>query len=259
MSSASDFVDRIVPTSRPAGRPAGYQTWSNLLFLHWEVSAYEIESMIPEPLAVDTFDGKAWIGLVLFGMSGVRPWWFPAVPGISSFLETNVRTYVHQDGHDPGVWFFSLDAASSLAVSLGKGRWNLPYHFSAMKLRRTGNHIEYSARRPAPGADGPGYSVEAEIGDELCQLHKDIPDGQAVPGSLEHFLTERYLMYINDPRSGLYRGRVHHKPYPLCEAQLLNIQESLLKSNELFSEGDVRQTVYSEGVDVEVFPLEKIE
>ena len=258
MSPASDFIDRIAPASRPSGKPSGYQTWSNLLFLHWEVSAYEIESMIPEALTVDTFNGKAWIGLVLFGMSGVRPRWFPAVPGISSFLETNVRTYVHLDGEEPGVWFFSLDAASSLAVSIGQGRWKLPYHFSAMTLRKTGNLIESSAQRPAPGADGPGYSVEAEIGDELCQLNKDIPDGQAVPGTLEHFLVERYVMYINDPQSGLYRGRVHHKPYPLCEAQLLKIQESLLESNELSPQSDVRHTVFSAGVDVEVFPLEKI-
>ena len=102
-------------------------------------------------------------------------------------------------------------------------------------------------------SNGSGYSVKADIRDELCQLNKDSPDGQAVPGTLEHFLAERYIMYINDPASGLYRGRVHHKPYPLCEAQLLNIQESLLESNRLFTESDVRHVVFSEGVDVEVF------
>ncbi len=127
MSPASDLIDRVAPTSRPPGKPAGYQTWFNLMFLHWEVSAYEIESMIPKELTVDTFEGKAWLGLVLFGMSGVRPWWFPAVPGISSFLETNVRTYVHRDGQEPGVWFFSLDAASSLAVSIGQGPAHLTW------------------------------------------------------------------------------------------------------------------------------------
>jgi len=81
----------------------------------------------PERLTVDTYDGSAWVGIVAFHMDGVRPWWSPPFPGVSSFHETNVRTYVHLDGKHPGIWFFTLDASSSLAVRLARWRWHLAY------------------------------------------------------------------------------------------------------------------------------------
>lgn len=258
MPQSSDLIDRLAPMYRPQGRPAGHHTWSNLLFLHWQVPAYELESKVPESLTIDTFNGKAWVGLVLFHMSGVRPWWFPAVPGISSFHETNVRTYVHRDGEDPGVWFFSLDASSSLAVSIAQRRWNLPYYSAEMKLKRDGRHLEYAGERLVPGDVGPNYSVTAEIGDALSQLNKDIPDGQAVPGTLEYFLAERYLLYATDPEGRLYKGQVHHKPYPLCEARVLNAKETMLDASDISVGGEMEHVVFSEGVDVDVFPLRRL-
>src|SRR5262245_7056955 len=110
--------DRIAATTRPTERPIGYHRWTNLLFLHWPIDVASLTHLIPSRLSVDTFDGTAWVGLVPFQLCGVRPWWSPPVPGVSSFIETNVRTYVHLDGCAPGVWFFSLDASSSLAVRL---------------------------------------------------------------------------------------------------------------------------------------------
>ena len=116
MSVAHEDVDRLSPTRRPNGRAAGYQHWRELLFLHWRISPAEIAALVPESLSIDTCEGSAWVGLVLFRMTGVRPWWSPSIPGVSAFPETNVRTYVHRHGRDPGVWFLSLDAASSLGV-----------------------------------------------------------------------------------------------------------------------------------------------
>src|SRR4051812_22358165 len=118
MSVVHKEIDRMAATRRPRGRPAGFQNWSDLLFLHWRISPTEIAPMLPEAISVDTFDGSAWVGIVAFSMSGVRPWWCPAVPGVSAFPETNVRTYVHCRGRDPGVWFLSLDAASALGAKL---------------------------------------------------------------------------------------------------------------------------------------------
>src|SRR5262245_44141643 len=106
-------MDRLTQAERPADRPVGFQRWRHLLFLHWEVPADAIARVLPEGLEVDTFDGKAFVGVVAFTMLDVAPAWAPAVPGISDFHELNVRTYVHRAGREPAVWFMSLDAASS--------------------------------------------------------------------------------------------------------------------------------------------------
>ena len=132
MTDTGTTIDRIAPTKRPADSPTGHQIWSNLLFIHWRVSARDIVELLPARLTVDTFDGSAWVGLVPFTMSGVRPWWSPPVPGISTFHETNVRTYVCHKDQGPGAWFFSLDASSSLAVCVARWRWSLPYFRSTM-------------------------------------------------------------------------------------------------------------------------------
>ena len=108
MSDTADAIDRLAPTNRPTERPIGFQQWSDLLFIHWRISPLDIQDLLPSRLNVDTYDGSAWVGLVLFHMSGVRPWWFPPVPGISAFHETNLRTYVHLNGSNPGVWFFGV-------------------------------------------------------------------------------------------------------------------------------------------------------
>ena len=91
------------------------QTWRDLLFAHWPYPLDEVQSVVPSQLPVDTFDGMAWIGVVPFMLEDLKVRGLPALPTVSSFPELNVRTYVTLDGR-PGIWFFSLDCASSLAV-----------------------------------------------------------------------------------------------------------------------------------------------
>src|SRR5262249_16954314 len=98
------LMDRIAPTRRPPDPPAGFQRWRTLAFLHWEVPAEGVAALIPQELSVDTFEGRAWVGVVPFTMKDVSPWWAPSVPGVSNFHELNVRTYVHLRGDHPGVW-----------------------------------------------------------------------------------------------------------------------------------------------------------
>ena len=166
----------------------GFQIWSDLLFVHWRVPVDTLQSLLPRRLTVDTFEGDAWVGLVLFTMSGVRPRWFPAVPRLSAFHETNVRTYVHLDGRDPGVWFFSLDAANSLAVRVARWRWHLNYFFSTMHLERRGDRVRYESQRRWPAPAEARVEIEARLGDPAAGFH-------ATPGTLEHFLVERYFLY----------------------------------------------------------------
>ena len=67
-------------------------------------------ALVPAGLELDTFEGQAWIGVVPFRMTGIRPV-ASAAAWLSAFAELNVRTYVTVGGK-PGVCFFSLDAAN---------------------------------------------------------------------------------------------------------------------------------------------------
>jgi len=111
--------DRLLVRVRPPGLPIMYQYWDKLLFLHWPLPSESLRPLIPEPLAIDTFDGAAWVGITPFTIWGVSPAFLPPIPVLSESHELNVRTYVHLDGV-PGIWFFSLDASNAVAA-LGGG------------------------------------------------------------------------------------------------------------------------------------------
>lgn len=249
------MIDRIAPTRRPTGeRVVMRQTWADLLFLHWPVPAETLAPLLPPGLTLDTFDdGTAYVGLVPFTMTGVRPVWSPPVRGLSDFHETNVRTYVHYEGRDPGVWFFSLDAANAIAVRIARALWKLPYHFARMSLGRDGDgRICYESERlwpsPLPGACRAQYT----------------PDGTpapARPGTLEHFLAERYVLYARSRTGRLLRGRVHHAPYPLQTARLHVLNETLIAAAGIALPRPHEPPPlvhYARQVNVEVFGLRRL-
>ena len=115
----TDIVD--VVSHRPWPMPdrpwVMTQTWHDLLFAHWPIDPHEMRPKVPPEFELDLFGGMAWIGIVPFYMTNVAPRGIPSLPWVSEFPELNVRTYVHRGGRDPGVWFFSLDATSLLAVA----------------------------------------------------------------------------------------------------------------------------------------------
>ena len=242
-------MDRLAPTRRPAGRPAMFQSWRHLGFLHWEVDPEALRRLLPAPLRLDTFDGRAFVGLVPFSMHGVRPAWAPALPFVSHFHEVNVRTYVHLEGRDPGVYFLSLDARSRVAVVVARTLWRLPYHFARMRMTvGPGGLVAYDSERRWPG---PRPAA--------CRLRYGPRPGStkaaAVPGSLDHFLVERYVLYTTrGPR--LLRGRVHHAPYPLQPGECPDLQETLVAAAGLEAGAGPPLVHYASGVDVEVFGLE---
>lgn len=238
---------RLLARNRPDRKPAMYQSWQQLLFLHWAIPAKELEGCLPPGLHLDTFEGQAWLGVVPFFMRKVRPRGLPTVPGISNFLELNVRTYVFDDSGVPGVWFHSLDASSRLACALGRWRFHLPYREATMSAKTTGE-VDYTACRH--GESESAYYRYRGIGNHRTAPH----------GSLEYFLLERYVLYACDQREGrLWRGRVHHEPYRYRDVELGTFSTAPLRWNGLpCSAAPPDHACAAQGVDVSVFSLRKV-
>lgn len=215
------------------------QSWRDLSFLHFSCDPNEIRPLVPEELEIDTFDGRAWVGLVPFRMEGIRAPRGPAAPWLSAFPETNVRTYVHRNGKEPGVWFFSLDALRWLACAYARWIFSLPYHCARMAVEEEAGQIHYRSHRK---------NVETDI---LVRPGEILPLPQ--PGTLDFFLIERYLLY--SLRGGrLFTGQVHHPPYPIQSLDLVHCRESLLSFNRITAK-PFEHFCFSRGVDVEVFSV----
>ena len=222
--------------------PLMFHRWRDLLFLHFPIDPALVP--IPEGLTLDTFpdaQGKpmAWVGFVPFRMHGIRPRGGLAMPWISAFPETNVRTYVHRDGKEPGVWFFSLDAARWPACKVARIGYGLNYKHALMSVRRQGDKIAYRGRRiERPHAE---WSVEAVLGEPM-------PPPEY--GSLEFFLVERYLLYSRH-RGQLLTGLVAHPPYPLRQVISFEGSETAVAAAGI-PPRPWAHACFSEGVDVRV-------
>ena len=182
--------------------------WCDLAFLHWPVSPESLRHLIPEPLQIDTFDQRAWVGVVPFRMEGVRLRGVPPVPTTHAFPEINVRTYVRTPDR-AGVWFFSLDAMSRLAVRGARALYNLPYFDANIALSYDGDVINYESHRVHRGARAAEFVARYRPTGDVYE---------ALPGTLDHFLVERYCLFTFDQRRGLGLLDVDHEPWPLQQA-----------------------------------------
>ena len=189
-----------------------FQGWHDLLFAHWPVPQESLAPGLPRGLSLDTFQGQAWISLVPFRMTRVRPRGLPPLPWLSSFPELNLRTYVvarEEATEKPGVWFFSLDAANPVAVAVARWLFHLPYFRARMACVPEGEAVRYWSQRTHRSA--PPAVFQARYG----------PSGpvyRTQPGSLEEWLTERYCLYAADGQGRLYRTEIHHAPWPVQPA-----------------------------------------
>lgn len=223
-------LDRIAPTKRPEGDAAGVQSWRNLVFVHWAVSPEIVRPLVSTHLELDLWDGMAHVAVVPFEMKGIRSSWMPEASALD-FLETNVRTYVHVNG-EPGVFFLSLEASSWLAVRVARLVWALPYFHAEMSC---GEGAYRSVRK------GTGESLDANwtLGEML---------GPSKPGTYEHFVLERYLLF-SEKSGALRKGQVHHVPYPAQKVTLERFDQTLFPQ----ANGKPYAAHFSPGVDVEVF------
>ncbi len=184
-------------------------TWSDLLFAHWPVQPDQVASLLPAGVTLDTRDGMAWVGVVPFLMSNIAPRLCPPIPGLSRFLELNVRTYVTVGGK-PGVWFFSLDAASRVAVRVARATFNLPYMDAKMAMSRDEHGaIKYESKRTHRGEPPADYDASYSVAGDYFEVN---------PGSLEHWLTARYCLYSVNRSGRIFRGEIDHPPWSLAPA-----------------------------------------
>ncbi|HEY6337626.1 MAG TPA: DUF2071 domain-containing protein [Candidatus Sulfotelmatobacter sp.] len=181
------------------------QIWHDLLFAHWPLPTTVVRPLVPSQLALDTFDGRCWVGVVPFHMSGIRARGLPPLPSLSRFPELNVRTYVTHRGK-AGVYFFSLDANNLPAVWAARNFYHLPYFHAEMSCKERDGTFQYSSfRLRAPAEFRARYRPMAEA--RLCEK-----------GSLNYWLTERYCLYTTH-RGHILRCEIHHQPWPLQDAE----------------------------------------
>jgi uncharacterized protein len=233
--------ERLKWRSRPPRNPIMHQTWTDLLFLHWEAPTGIIQSSLPAGLQVDTWEGRAFVGIIPFFMRNVRPQGVPPLPWISYFLEMNVRTYVHDASGAPGVWFYSLDCNQPIAVWLARAFMGLPYrHARIQALRTKAGVARYTSNRRQGEATAQfAYRLEE-------------PGTLATPGSLEFFLIERYLLFT-EHKGRLFRAQVHHQPYPLHGVTVDASHATGLVPEGARCDGTSAHQIASRGVNVEIF------
>lgn len=215
--------------------------WESLTFLHWGYPVEEVQRLLPPGLSVEPWEGRAWVGLVPFRML-VKPPLGPAIPLLSRFPETNVRTYVTGPDGEPGVWFFSLDAANPAAVTAARLAFGLPYYLSRMNVADGGDGVRYRSSRLARGRGRPGHRIEVVPG-------PGIPPGDL--SEFDHYLTARFRLWARN-RGAVFSTEVEHDPWPLRRATVRILDQDLVQDAGLRApEGDP-VVHYSDGVEVRI-------
>ena len=220
-------------------------SWRDLAFLHWPVSAAALREKIPPGLTLDTFENEAFLGIVPFHMTGVRPRWLPPLPGVSSFVELNVRTYVVAEGK-PGVWFFSLDATSRFLVRGARRFFHLPYFDARMSSSRRDGFVHYHSERIHRGAPEARFAARYR------------GTGSARGSELERWLTERYCLYAANEEGRLFRGDIHHPPWPLQNGEVEIESLDMTRLLEIDFPRQPSLVHFAERLDVVAWPLRSL-
>lgn len=216
-SAARDAGHRPWPLPRSPWVLA--QTWVDTCFLHWPIEAEALRRAVPEGLSVETFDGVAWLTITPLFIRASRPRLVPPLYPWASFPELNLRTYTTAGGR-PGVYFLSLECASAVAVAVARAIFRLPYRLARMTMRRQGARTVLRSRRIGPGPLPANIAATYEpVGD---------PVG-AAPGSLDHWLLERYCCYGVSRLLGVLRTDIHHSPWQIRRARV-EVHENTLAS-----------------------------
>lgn len=216
--------------------------WQRLTFMHWAFDPEVVQRLLPSGLTVDTYDGRAWVGLVPFDM-WVAPPGLPALPWLGRFRETNVRTYVRDRHGRDGVWFFSLEAARAAAVLAARVGYRLPYFWSQMSLETSGDRVTYRSERRMPGPKGARADADVRIGTAY-----DASD----LGDFDHYLTARFRLFSVSRTGHLRYADAEHPPWSLQRATVEQVDETLISAAGLPQPVGPPVVHYSDGVEVRI-------
>lgn len=231
----------------PGGPRLLRMMWSNVLFLHWPIETAALRPLVPAPLGLDTLEGRAWVGVVAFRMSGVRPLLAPAVPGLSSFFELAVRTYVlHED--EPGVYYFSLDASSPAAVWLARTFFHLPYFRARMQSGRRGDSVRFVSRRTHQGAASADFE---------CVWAAREPLVRGRLGDLPRFVTEREVVFTTH-RDDVFGSRVACDAWSLRAVKIGQLRSSMLEAVGMNTPAGEPVAFHADAQAMEVCPLRQL-
>lgn len=235
------------PFALPEGPWIMTQVWHEVLFAHWPLESHILRPLIPDQLDLDTFDGMCWLGVVPFRMSHIRARGIPPFPGLSRFPELNVRTYVRFKG-TPGVYFFSLDAANVVAVALANTFFSLPYIYASMQSQQRDDVIAYKSSRPQSGVPEANF---------IGRYHAVSPVAYAARDTQDYWLTERYCFFTAGKQGRIYRGDIHHAPWPLQKANLTLETNSMGQAHGIHLSDQPTLLHYALRQDVLVWPLHR--
>lgn len=239
------------PRPLPSGRWAVSQRWNDLLFAHWPLPASELASQLPEGLVVDSFQGSAWLGAVPFWMDKIRIRGFPTLPGAGRFPDLSLRTYVRdQRTGVPGVYYFSLDAGSLLAVGAARLFYHLPYHWAEMRHeQRSEREFTFYSRRLFSSHPVQFRARYRGLG----PTHRLM---ESRSGTLEHFLMERYCLFTRNRDGEAIRADIHYVPWPLEQAEAEIERNDLAAEIGISLEGKQPVLHYSRRLAVYIWPTE---
>jgi uncharacterized protein YqjF (DUF2071 family) len=192
------------------------------VFLHWPLAPDVVRPFVPAALELDLFEGAAWVSLVAFTVSRMRPTLLPPIPGLSGAQQINVRTYVHREGV-PGLWFFSLDANNRLAVWAARLSYRLAFFSARMQVADDGGVVAFRSERTDETAAKATFDAAWRPGDAL-----PVPRN----GTLNFFLLERYVLF-SGTNDHLLRARIHHRPWLLRRVTLLHLASTMLEAQGL--------------------------
>ena len=223
----------------PVRRPLVVQRWESLTFVHYRYEPAAIQAILPDGLEVDTFEDSAWAALVPFKMVRVRPPGLPAIPWLTTFPETNIRTYVRDERGGRGVYFSSLEIPRLLGVAVARLGFGVPYTWASMALRPTDDGVEYRSSRLWPSPKGARSVVDVRVGSPV----------ESSP--LLDFLTNRWRAYARFLGRIVY-APVSHEPWRLHDARLLDLTDELITAAGYPPPEDTPLVHFAEGVSARV-------
>lgn len=239
MAVAPDPITASCP--QRVERPVMLQGWHDLASIHWRYDSAVVQALLPPGFTVDTFDGSAWVGVLPFHMRRIRVPGTPALGPLSTFPETNVRTYLVDPAGRRGVWFCSLDITRLLPALVARVSYHLPYCWAAMSIEQEGDVWRYRSRRRWPRR-GPSTDLAVRVGEA-------IPQGQE--SELELFLSARWALGTTLFGRPMW-AEVDHPPWPLHRAELLSIDETIVTAAGLPAPQGEPVVLWSPGVEVRI-------